>query len=158
MYITEFTPAMACQISQLYHQAIQQISHPRYPQIKKNAWSNAPRSCKYWQLRLRRNQTWVMNTDEHQVIGFISVATSFTQQGYIEYLYVSPQYQQQGIASALLQTLQTWCRQQSFRQLSVDASYLSRPVFEKAGFTLCHPSYQRKLGQTLNGFLLTKPL
>ncbi|QIR13891.1 GNAT family N-acetyltransferase [Shewanella aestuarii] len=158
MFITEFTPAMADQISQLYHQAIQQISHPRYNQSKKTAWSKAPRSKKYWQIRLRRNKTWVMINEHQQLIGFISVATDFTHQGYIEYLYVSPQYQQQGIASALLRTLQTWCQQQSFTQLSVDASYLSRPIFEKAGFTLCHPSYQRKLGQTLNGFLLTKPI
>ena len=155
--IVDFSALYALQISQLYHDAIHAIVHPRYPKVKLNAWSSAPRSAKYWQIQYKQNKAWLM-LDNQQVIGFIGLETHFKYQGYIDCLYVHPSYQNLGIASALLEHLQHWAMQQHYPNLSVDASYLSKPLFEKMGFSLQQKSYQQKRGQTLGGFYMEKRL
>ncbi|MEH6464994.1 MAG: GNAT family N-acetyltransferase [Shewanella psychromarinicola] len=155
--IVDFSASNATQISQLYHCAVQGIIHPRYPKLKLNAWSSAPRSAKFWQLRYKRNKAWLALDNQH-VIGFISVETHFKYQGYIDCLYVHPNHQHQGIASALCSHLQHWAIQQQYSNLSVDASCLSKPLFETMGFILQHTSYQQKRGQTFSGFYMKKTI
>ncbi|WP_351010666.1 GNAT family N-acetyltransferase [Shewanella sp. S1-58-MNA-CIBAN-0166] len=155
--IVDFSASYATQISELYHTAVQGIIHPRYPTLKLNAWSSAPRSAKFWQLRYKRNKAWLA-LDNQKVIGFISLETHFKHLGYIDCLYVHPDYQQQGIARALYKHLQHWALQQPYPYLSVDASYLSKPLFEAMGFVLQQTSYQQKCGQTFTGFYMKKRL
>ncbi|GGP39318.1 N-acetyltransferase [Shewanella algicola] len=157
-HIVDFSPVYAQQVSELYHMAIQHIRHPRYPQAKLDAWSSSPRSSKFWQLKYQRNRAWLAVDSTQQVIGFISVETHFKQQGYIDCLYVAPAWQHQGIARALYLQLQAWVQQQRYPVLSVDASYLSKGLFEQHGFVLKQVSYQHKLGQTFNGFYMQKTL
>ncbi|MGI2168615.1 GNAT family N-acetyltransferase [Shewanella sp. MF05960] len=156
--IIDFSAQYAAQVSQLYHAAVQHINHPRYPQAKLNAWSSAPRSTKFWQLRYQRNRAWLAVNDQQEVVGFISVETHFSQQGYIDCLYVAPTSQHQGIARALYKTLVHWALQQQYSHLSVDASYLSKTLFETNGFALKQVSYQQKRGQTFTGFYMKKRL
>jgi len=155
--IVSFLAPHAIQISQLYHAAVQDIAHQRYPKAKLDAWSSAPRSVKFWQQQYKRNRAWVA-LDNQQVIGFISVEKHYEHQGYIDYLYVHPNHQHQGIASALYLHLQHWALQQHYPDLSVDASYLSKSLFEKMGFIMQHASYQQKCGQIFSGFYMKKPL
>ncbi|GGB50678.1 GNAT family N-acetyltransferase [Shewanella inventionis] len=156
--IVDFSPRFASEVSQLYHSAVQHIDHPRYPQAKLNAWSEAPRSTKFWQLKYQRNKAWLALNHQNKVIGFISIETQFKHQGYIDCLYVAPTHQHRGIAQALFQQLVQWAQQQDYPQLTVDASYLSKGLFEKNGFTLNHVSYQLKRGQTFTGFYMQKQL
>ena len=155
--IVDFSASYATQVSQIYHTAVQGIEHPRYPKLKLDAWSLAPRSAKFWQLQYKRNKAWIA-LNKQQVIGFISLETHFNHQGYIDCLYVHPNFQNQGIASSLYQHLEHWAQQQQYPFVSVDASYLSRALFEAMGFALQQVSYQQKRGQTFTGFYMKKAL
>ncbi|MBR9728258.1 GNAT family N-acetyltransferase [Shewanella intestini] len=197
--IIAYQPTHAQAISLLFHQAVQQINHPRYPQAKLNVWSAAPRSATYWHnvskallmkgQRLpntiqagnksapnmlndnerpnhlprrkkigRSGVTWVALDGQHQLCGFINLAIDFNQQGYINHLYVAPQFSGQGIATQLLMYAQQWALEQGFLQLTVDASYLSKALFLKAGFDIIQTSFQHKQQVTLNGFYMRKAL
>ena len=156
-HIVDFSASYAIQISQLYHTAVQSIVHPRYPKLKLNVWSTAPRSAKFWQQQYKRNKAWVM-LDNQQVIGFISLETHFKYRGYIDCLYVHPNYQHQGVAGALYKHLQHWAQHQQYPNLTVDASYLSKALFEKMGFTEQHTHYQQKRGQMFTSFYMKKLL
>ncbi|MCW3171187.1 GNAT family N-acetyltransferase [Shewanella subflava] len=156
--IVDFHPCHARAISLLYHQAIHAIEHPRYNSAKKRAWSGAPRSAKHWQLRYKRNKAWVVQNDQQHVVGFIGMETQFYQRGYIDCLYVDPLFQQQGIASLLITHLQYWAKAHHYHQLSVDASYLSKPLFERHNFTFIKSNLRVKNNQTLAAFYLEKRL
>lgn len=169
--IIPFTPSLARQVSLLVHQSVRTISHPRYKQNQLTAWSTAPRSTKHWQHRLLRSQSWLMvdtsqsftvnnhsSTKQPLVVGVINVETQFNTRGYIDSLYIAPDYQRQGIAVALYATLENWVLNQGYKELSVDASYLSKGFFLKQGFTLIQPSYQMTKQQVINSFYLVKEL
>ncbi|MCL1141763.1 GNAT family N-acetyltransferase [Shewanella gaetbuli] len=156
--VIEFHPIHAKEISQLFHLAVQAINHPRYNQAKKDAWSAKPRSQKHWQLKYKRHKAWVAQDHAHNIIGFIGLETDFTHQGYINALYVHPNYQHQGVASQLLTSVTQWAKQQQYPQLSVDASYLSKPLFEKHGFKNQRSIIQITKQQSLAAFTLSKTL
>ncbi|NMH65486.1 GNAT family N-acetyltransferase [Shewanella salipaludis] len=179
--IVAFQPAHARQVSLVFHEAVTAIKHPRYSPEQLNAWSRAPRSEKHWQLRLARSRGWVVvrkgmvvegptavqsasgqdGTGANRLplcCGFINIETGFGSRGYIDSLYIAPAHQGLGLAGRLYATVELWAREQGYDRLTVDASYVSRPLFEKWGFILERRSYQQKLGQVIAGFSMYKPL
>ena len=58
--------------------------------------------------------------------------------GHLDMLYCHPDYAGQGFASALLAASESAARQSGIGRLFAHASELSRPVFERAGYTLLH--------------------
>ncbi|WOT06188.1 GNAT family N-acetyltransferase [Shewanella youngdeokensis] len=162
--IIPYQKCYARQVSQLYHLAINSIENSVYSQAEKQAWSYAPRSEYHWHKRLSRSKSWLMIDDERTQLGLpvccgmINIETHFHSLGYIDSLYVHPDYQRQGIAAALFNQLQSWARITKVRELSVDASKLSKPLFLTHGFKQRHRSYQEKRGQIIMGFLMSKPL
>ena len=154
----------ATQVSQLFHLAINAIDVDVYSKIEQQAWSCSPRSRYHWHKRLTRSKTWLMiDSAQHQdgvplCCGVINLETHFHSRGYIDSLYVHPDFQHQGIAAALLTELEAWAIAANIGSLSVDASKLSKPLFLAHGFKQRHRSYQEKRGQIIMGFLMCKPL
>ncbi|MGL4516627.1 MAG: GNAT family N-acetyltransferase [Shewanella sp.] len=162
IHIVPFEAKYARQVSELFHLAVQQIQHERYPKALLNAWSAAPRSDKHWQLRLGRTQAWILLVKEalgpQQCVGFINMATDFAHRGEIDSLYIHPDWQRQGLGKRAYRHLEDWAISQGYASLQVDASYLSRGLFMDMGFTQIQRSYQQKLGQILPSFYLRKML
>ncbi|MDB2387285.1 GNAT family N-acetyltransferase [Shewanella sp.] len=152
----------AAQVSQLCHVAINAIDDSQYSEADRRAWSFAPRSDYHWHKRLTRTQTWLMVDEQPdaptQCCAVINLETHFHRRGYIDSLYVAPQYQHQGVAKALLTVLENWALQAGIDCLSVDASKLSKPLFLAHGFKQRRRSYQEKNGQVIMGFLMYKSL
>ena len=154
----------ASAVSHIFHKSIHHIDDELYSYDDKLAWSALPRSSYHWNKRLSLSQAWVVVDIDSPVngkpkcCGFINVETHFLSQGYIDSLYVHPDYQNKGVASRLYATLESWAYKQGFSMLSVDASKVSKPLFLAWGFKLRHRSYQEKLGRVIMGFLMEKEL
>ncbi|MCL1139710.1 GNAT family N-acetyltransferase [Shewanella pneumatophori] len=159
-----YQKAYAQDVANLCHLAIQSISEAIYSADEKFAWSFAPRSPYHWHKRLSKSQAWLVVDSAKSIsgkpvcCGVINVETRFDSQGYIDSLYVAPNYQKRGIAKQLYQALELWARQQKFAELTVDASKVSKPLFEAQGFKLRHRSYQEKRGVIIMGYYMNKPL
>ncbi|MBB1268150.1 GNAT family N-acetyltransferase [Shewanella sp. SR44-3] len=174
--LVDYTPSDAAGVSSLFHLAVSNISHPRYNQAQLLAWSQAPRSTRHWRNQLQYAKTWLViannpneslqeplkgvanGDDGRKLIGVISLETQFKHQGYISHLYVTPEAQGQGVGRQLLLNAEYWALEQNYSQLSTDASYVSKALFERHGFSHQGKSFQHKLGQVLTGFHMTKAL
>ncbi|MCH1931575.1 GNAT family N-acetyltransferase [Shewanella sp. A25] len=161
--IVPYQRQYAREISDLYHICVQHIRHERYSELQLNAWSRSPRSAKHWDLRLKRSKAWVLLlTDEisqrNRCIGFINVETVFQRRGYIDSLYIHPDWQRQGWGEQLYRQLELWAKVQGYQRLMTDASYLSKGLFIKMGFTQAQRSYQQKSDQVLVSFYMIKNL
>ncbi|GIU12786.1 GNAT family N-acetyltransferase [Shewanella sp. MBTL60-007] len=162
--IIPYQKCYAPDVSVLAHMAISKISDDIYTQQEKSAWSYAPRSSYHWHKRLLRSKSWLV-VDEQRIesgrafcCGFINLETHFKSRGYIDSLYVHPQYQQQGVAGRLYEVLAQWAVNNALPELFVDASKLSKPLFESQGFRLRHRSYQEKRGIVIMGYYMSKAL
>ncbi|WP_037440905.1 GNAT family N-acetyltransferase [Shewanella mangrovi] len=144
----------AAQIATLYHQAVHAQSGGFYSQQQCAAWSSAPRSHKFWQLRLKHAEAWLA-LDHQQCIGFIQLERRYHDRGYVSCLYVAPAYQRRGVAATLIRQAQAWSRTAGWLRLTTDASLQSQSVFARQGFVRRHKSYQEKRGQQLLGFKMS---
>ena len=151
-------------VSQIFHEAIHAIDDECYCAAHKAAWSAKPRSAYHWHKRLTRSKAWLvidtrsMHYGLPVCCGFINIEMGFHSRGYIDSLYVHPEYQGKGVAKSLYQALELWSREQGYKELSVDASRLSKSLFLAYGFKVNHRSYQEKLGQVIMGYLMSKSL
>lgn len=161
--LISYQKCFAEDIAVLVHQAISRIDCDVYSAEEKSAWSFAPRSRYHWHKRLTQSQTWLMidvgsDSATTSCCGFINLETGYASRGYIDSLYVHPDYQGQGIAGLLYKALACWAKEQGYQMLSVDASVLSKPLFESVGFKLRHRSYQEKRGVVVMGYYMEKAL
>lgn len=79
------------------------------------------------------------------LIGFIEVgrrdvaeSASSSPVGYVEGIWVEPEWRRRGVARALFEAATTWAREQGFRELGSDAELgntLSHHVHQRIGFT-----------------------
>ena len=159
-----YQKSYAAEVAILAHIAICDVSDSVYSEEEKSAWSFAPRSAYHWHKRLSKSQTWLMVDDKHIgagkafCCGFINLETQFNSRGYIDSLYVHPDYQRRGIAKQLYVALEQWASLQKIDELSVDASKVSKPLFESVGFKVRHRSYQEKRGVVIMGYYMLKQL
>lgn len=159
MLILKFDASHATSVAQLFHDAVSDIDDRFYNKSQLSAWSKAPRSGRHWLQQLKKTQAWVMLDDRGvEVIGFINCETGFVDRGYIEHLYIAPKYQGKGYGALLYQHLERWALANEYPELSTHASKLSKPMFEKFGFSLVGKVYQQKSAQRILGYEMQKPL
>ena len=161
--IQPYQSCYALEVSELFHLCVHSINHARYSSAQLAAWSAAPRSAKHWDLRLRRSKAWVVLAKDAlatsaMCIGFINIETHFSQQGYLDSLYIHPDYQRKGLGERAYLVVEDWAKAQGYSRLSLDASYLSKGLFNQMGFTQVQASYQQKRGQIIRGFYMVKEI
>ena len=67
--------------------------------------------------------------------------TDLDDHGYIDMLFVDPDFGRHGVASELLASVVALARQRGLPALTTFASLTSRPVFEKQGFVITGERY-----------------
>ena len=89
-----------------------------------------------------------------RLVGFIQ----YEPPDHIDMTYVHPERQRQGVASALLATLEAEARRRGVMLLNVEASITSRPFFEHHGFYVVTPQIVRARGQDFLNYRMAKRL
>ncbi len=72
--------------------------------------------------------------------------------------YVHPECQRNGVASALLATLEAEARRRGVALLNVEASVTSRPFFEARGFEVITPQIVSARGEDFLNYRMSKRL
>lgn len=96
-----------------------------YSKDQVEAWQKIDKLS--WSENVATHQALVVVNKEDKIVGF----GDMTQEGYLDHLFVDADFQGQGIASLLLQTLEANHAQQT---LTTHASITARPFFEARGF------------------------
>ena len=88
MEIVEYSSNRAEEIANLFYSSVHAIDSSIYSEAQKDVWAPTPIDYGRWNL--------LLNND--QVAGFIELESD----GHIDCAYVSPEFQKQGVATALL--------------------------------------------------------
>ncbi|CAG9246401.1 GNAT family N-acetyltransferase [Paraburkholderia unamae] len=142
-------PALAA----LFRASVTTLAASHYDAAQRAAWAAAADDLAGFEARLARGVTLVAHCD--------GAAVAFGQlfpRDHVEMLYVAPAWSRRGLATALVARLEALARESRASVLSVDASALSRPVFERAGFSLISSEWVWRDGVSLPRFHLCKPL
>lgn len=131
MHIREFQPSDFPILLHIFYRTVREINSRDYSQDQVEAWAPDMPDINAWHKRLSSGHVWVCEI-EGKVVGFTRIEAN----GYIDLLYVHPEHQRQGIASALLKKIVLWARSRSISFLSTESSITARPFFQKFGFSM----------------------
>jgi putative acetyltransferase len=143
----------ASALAVLFRASVTILAASFYDAAQRSAWAAAADDLADFDARLSRGVTLVAHCD--------GVAAAFGQLfplDHVEMLYVAPAWSRRGLATALLARLEALAREARSTVLSADASAVSRPVFERAGFSLISSESVLRDGVSLPRFHLCKPL
>ena len=137
----------------LFTETVHRVSSRDYTPEQVAVWAPRDDDWTRWQNRFAGLQTLVAETNG-KVIGFIA----FTEQGYVDFLFVHHEHQRQGVARALLGEAESQLRAWGVRRVTVHASITARPFFEAMGYLVLEQRWFEKAGVTLTNFAMDKDL
>lgn len=131
--------------------AIRDVAAKDYDAAQIAVWAQVDRES-FAARRLSR-PTWVAVIDQMPV-GFSDLEPN----GHLDMMYVHPGHQGRGVATALLQQVETAARAGSLGRIFTDASITARPFFERRGFRILTAQQVAHSGQTLTNSRMEKSL
>jgi putative acetyltransferase len=117
-------------IGRVFHDAVRQIAKRDYSEEQVRAWSPGELDAAHWQRRTAKLEVRVAVL-ESVVAGFIG----FSHSGYIDLLFVRPEFVRRGIARALLLEVERVIGQLGVETASTEASLTARGFFQARGYS-----------------------
>jgi len=120
----------------IFLRAVRETARAHYSAEQVAAWAADAGDLYSWAAARAAAHTQLAVIDG-RVAGF----TDLDDDGYIDMLFVDPDFGRQGIASALLASMIALARQRGLPAVTTFASLTSRPVFERHGFVITGERY-----------------
>jgi len=153
MKIVEYTPQRSAEVADVLCDAVHTIQDDLYSQAQRKAWAAGIVDNNKWQKRLLTSKPYLLLID-NKIAGFIELDST----GYIGCLYVAPSMQRRGVASSLLQYVIVIAVEAGLRRLTVRASIVAKPFFEKFSFEVEAENKVIREGIELTNYSMYKQL
>lgn len=115
-------------IQKVFVESILNIDQSLYNFEQLQDWASCGENSETWNARITEFEFYLF-VRNREILGFIS----FDNNGYIDTLFVSKNYQRQGIAQSLFDFM---LKNSTARVLSTNVSKAAKPFFEKNGFAV----------------------
>lgn len=140
-------------ILELFKLTITKVNSQDYTPEQIEVWTQSVKNTERWQQRIEMQFFLLVETDD-QLVGIGSI----TATGYLDMMYVHPDFQRMGIAQTLLEALTSYAESQEAVAITSDVSITARPFFEKNGFTVLQKQENERQGQILVNYKMEKRL
>ena len=117
------------QITQLYNDTVRNINARDYTPQQIDVWASSAQNTTRWQAAVKE-QYFILAEISGKLAGFSSI----TPDGYLDFMYVSKDFQRCGAASALLDEIENKARDQNNHLIYAHVSATARGFFEKNGY------------------------
>ena len=153
MKILKYNPEYAVEIADVHYDAVHTISTTFYSREQLEAWAATPTDYDFWHDWLNEARPCVCLVDG-RVAGFIEL----TEDGCIKCLYSHPDFQRQGVASALYVHIENVAVNANLQSLTVYASKASKGFFLKRGYEEIKVNQVERKGLVLINYHMVKTL
>ena len=151
MHIQRYNPGSEMDLWQVFHAAIRRSCRGEYTEAQLRAWAPDDIDDARWTSRIRGINPFVAIVDG-DIAGYADVQAD----GYIDHFFMHPDYQRQGIGTALMARLQA--EAQGLDRLYSHVSDTARPFFECHGFLVAKRQLLEINGQTLANQVMERSL
>ncbi len=147
--LREFVPADGDACRELFCETVRRVNSSDYSQVQILAWVNAGMAPEPWIRRFDGNFAYVV---EHNgaIVGFVDM----TRNGYLDRLFVSPDHQRKGIATLLMNAIESVARNNRLSRIHTQASITARPFFLSRGFKIVAPQTVESRGVEMTNFIM----
>lgn len=138
-----------CQaLAELFYLTVHTVNAEDYTKAQLDAWATGNVDLAVWDRSFREHYSIVAVADQ-VIVGFGDIDKS----GYLDRLYVHPDHQRQGVATAICDHLE---RAVQGGGVFTHASLTARPFFEKRGYKTVKKQQVERQGVFLTNFVMEK--
>ncbi len=137
----------------IFRSSVRLVARRDYTLEQVSAWAPDEIDAAAWESRCAHRETYVAEIDGLPV-GF----TELEPDGHIDMMYVHPQRQGRGIASALLARVEAVARRQKLTRIFSESSITARPFFLCRGFSVIVSQVVSVRGRELINYRMEKSL
>ncbi|MGA9657579.1 MAG: GNAT family N-acetyltransferase [Asticcacaulis sp.] len=145
--VRDYNPDDIDTLMRLFQAAVAAIPQTDYTSDQLRAWASQRLDRDAWLIRRASKPTFVAQIDD-EIAGF----SDLTDAGYIDMMFVHPQYQGKGVARALFARIMDVAQRKAIRMLETDASITARPFFKSCGFETLSSQEVAIGGQVLRNY------
>ena len=128
MNLRRYRPSDCKALAELFYRSVHAIDAKSYSTEQLDAWADGSVDVERWNRALLSHHTVVAEMDGI-IVGFGDIDAT----GYLDHLFVHPDFQRLGIASSICDELE---RSVEVPAISTDASIAARGFFEARGYTV----------------------
>ena len=151
MDIIPYQPDDLREVYQLFYNTVHKVNVKDYTVEQLAIWAQKIPDWDKWQSRLTRAITFI-----GRINGDIAGFGSLVDHTYLDFLYVSFQFQGKDVATHIYSKLEAISRSNGVNFITTDASITARPFFEKMGFKVLHKQSVRKKNIVLVNYKMIK--
>lgn len=140
-------------ILQLFRETIETVNAKDYSPEQITVWKNGASKKERW-LKKISEQYFLLAEIDKEIVGFGSI----TQDGYLDFMYVSKNHQRIGVAQKIYSGLERFASEHQLDQIISDVSITAAPFFEKQGFGVLQEQEVNFDGITLSNYKMNKQL
>ena len=141
------------EITRLFYETIQNINSRDYSQEEIDDWSSWHTDFDKWNTKIIE-QYFVVATLDSKIVGFASLAND----GYLDFMFVHKDFQNQGIASQLLSELEKKAIEQNNQEIYSEVSITAKTFFEKRGFCVKQKQMKKSRERELENYYMIKEM
>lgn len=150
MKIREYVASDMPKLTALIYKTVHAISDQYYTEEQREGW--APQEIEKSNLSLKYT---LVCTENEDVVGFIDFDD---RNGFINYLYTDPEYQDKGVASELYEKIEQKARELKLDRISARASKTALDFFLKRGFDIRWENEVIRRGVLMINYTMNKNL
>lgn len=150
MILRAYRPEDLREMVELFYDTVHTVNAGDYTPEQLDAWADGVPDLEQWRRTLSEH-TALVAVEGERIVGFGDMAPS----GYLDRLYVHKDYQRQGVATAICDSLE-----QAFpvREVTSHASITARPFFESRGYRVIKEQQVARGGILLTNYVMEKQM
>lgn len=126
------TTADIPELKELFRNTVQTVNARDYTAEEVADWASCADRPEHWEELLASLHFIIAIDVEDRIVGF----TSIRNDGYLHSMFIHKDHQGEGIATALLQRIETYAREHGIHDIISEVSITARPFFEHRGYTV----------------------
>ena len=151
MLIRAYTDSDLEAVVSCFGRSVREIGARHYAREQVAAWAPDVPDMDGWATRLRTGGVFVAEV-ESRVAGFVRVEDN----GWVDLLYVHPEYERRGVGWNLLWVGCSWAVGRRARTLQSEVSIAARPLFERMGFRVETEQVMERRGVEFRNFRMVR--
>ena len=140
-------------VMDLFYVTVHEVNKNDYSEEQLDAIAPKDANEYHWEKSLEKNHTIVVEEDD-KLIAFGNIGKT----GYLDRLYVHPDYLRKGIASKLVEELDEYAKKHGSHVINVTSSITSKAFFESKGYAVIEEQINERRGERLLRYLMEKKI
>lgn len=136
-------------VMDLFYVTVHEVNKNDYSEEQLDAIAPKDANEYHWEKSLEKNHTIVVEEDD-KLIAFGNIGKT----GYLDRLYVHPDYLRKGIASKLVEELEEYAKKHGSHVINVTSSITSKAFFESKGYAVIEEQINERRGERLLRYLM----